>query len=534
MSTPSTPKQRATEDIAKPVRTVAGLTLISRILGLARDAVLVRVLGDTVVGSAFNAAFAIPNLFRRLFGEGALAAAVVPVYSELAKNDDERRHAYTSALLAATTLATGLLTILLELLLVVLITTLPPEHDRDLSLRLMMIALPFMPLVCLAATMGGMLQVHGRFAPAAGAPIILNTCVLATAGWRLITHLDEPEASAAWISAAVVIAGALQAAWAAAELFPRVRLTRAFHLARTPTVDTLKRFLPAVIGMGTLQLSTVIDIAIAMWPTWFGPTMFGHDVPLDGASNAILAFTQRLYQFPLGLFGVAIATAAFPALSRAASDHSLFTETLAKGLRLSAFIAIPATFGLLLVGPDLTAVMFSGGGLGFSDDGLARSQTVLICYSLGLLAYSFNHLLVRAFHAQGDTTTPMRVGVVMLGINVTANLMLIWPLREAGLAASTALCAAVQCVVLATLLTRAGHTNGAWPSIASAVSSIFIRALVMAACVASVRFVRFGEGWIPEALHLSAMTAVGLIVFGALSWKRPEMHWLLSRSTQDD
>lgn len=522
----------ARDDIARPARTIAGFTLISRVLGLARDAALVRVFGDTAVGSAFNAAFALPNLFRRLFGEGALAAAVVPVYSDLATGDATTRDAYVRTLLLAIGVITGLITLVLEGVLLLLLVTLEPNPARDLSLRLMMIAIPFMPLVCIAATIGGMLQVHGRFAPAAAAPIILNLCVLATAGYRLFQHPSTPERSAEWVTLAVVAAGLLQVVWAIAELRRRTGFTGSFAQAGGATRRTLRAFLPAVIGMGTLQLSTVVDITIAMWPNWFGPTMFGREVPLDEASNAILSFTQRLYQFPLGVFGIAIATAAFPSLARVAKDPDKFGETLSRGVRLSAFIAIPATVGLFLVGPDLTRIMFTGGvegANGFSEDGLARAQAVLAFYVLGLTAYSLNQILVRAFHARGDTMTPMRLGLVMLVVNLALNLVLIWPLREAGLAAATALGAGLQMIVLAILLLRQRAFGDRLSPIGRALCLHIGAAIVMGLALLGVRHLMPAETWAEHAVRLAGMTVIGAIIYVAIMWRSSERRWLMAR-----
>ena len=195
--------------------------------------------------------------------------------------------------------------------------------------------------------------------------------------------------------------------WAILELRKHTRWRLDVGPARAEATKTLRKFLPVLIGLGTLQLNTLADTVIAMWPTWIGPTMFGRAVPMDEASNAVLGYTQRLYQFPLGVFGIAVATAAFPALARAASDKNRFTETVAHGLRLSLFIGLPATIGLLIVREDLVRVMFSGGG-GFSEQGLTRSAAVLAGYAAGVFAYSLNHVLSRAFYALDDTATPMR------------------------------------------------------------------------------------------------------------------------------
>lgn len=516
------------DGIAKHARTVSSFTLVSRVLGLARDAALVRIFGDTAVGSAFNAAFALPNVFRRLFGEGALSAAVVPVYADLQQKDAPERGAYVRSMILIVALVTGLLTGLVEAGLAILLAVLPPDPVRDLSLELMILAMPFMPLVCLSATIGGMLQVHGRFSPSSAAPIILNLAVLGIAIYRIAAHPDTPAESASWVTLAVVGAGLLQVAWAMAELAKRTQLWGRLDGARQQLRRTVVAFLPAVIGMGTLQLSTVIDITIAMWPNWFGGQMWGRPVPLDEASNAVLSFTQRLYQFPLGVFGIAIATAAFPALAKVASDPDRFGKTLTRGIVLSSFIAIPATIGLLLVGPDLTRVMFTGGiegATGFSQDGVSRANTVLMFYVMGLTAYSFNQILVRAFHAQGDTSTPMRLGLLMLLVNLGLNLVLIWPLREAGLAAGTAIGAIVQCCLLWWLLARKRIFE--WRPVASQIARHLGAGILMGVFVFVAVHLMPAEQWTGHLVRLIAATLLGVVVYASLTWKLPERLWLM-------
>lgn len=165
--------------MGRDTRTVAGLTLVSRVLGLGRDLVTVRVFGDTAVGSAFAAAFAIPNMFRRLFGEGALSAAFIPEYTRLADSDGPRADALASLVVGSLALVTGAITLALELAILGVLVFAPGDAERVLSLRLVMVCLPFMPLICTAAILGGMLQARGRFGPWAAAPVILNLCIIA-------------------------------------------------------------------------------------------------------------------------------------------------------------------------------------------------------------------------------------------------------------------------------------------------------------------------------------------------------------------
>ncbi len=532
------PQPPAPEDHAHPiaaaVRVVSGLTLISRIAGLARDLVHARLMGDSAVGSAFMAAWAIPNLFRRLFGEGALAAAFIPEYAQLARNDPETADRFATLTVAWLALVTGGLLVLGEaIMLALLLAGGGADAERDLSFRLIMLMLPFMPLVCVAAILGGMLQTHGRFGPPAAAPIIMNAFVIAAAVPFYLRESPDRVVAAYWIGGAAVVSGVAQVAWSLWALRGVVRWRRGFAQAAAPTRRLFRRFLPVVIGMGTIQLNTFFDTLIAMWPLWLGPTILGHAYPLDDRSNSVLAFTQRLYQFPLGVFGIAVATAIFPLLSRHADEPRQFVATLRRGLRLSFFIGLPATVGLILVRDDLTYVMYGGGGSAFSEEGTARAAAVLLGYAPGVWAYSLNHVATRAFYAAGDTRTPMRIALWMVAVNLALNCTLVWPLGEAGLAWSTSFSAMLQLALLTRASRRLTHEPALDRETLNALVMTTLATLVMAVGVVLVRNgVRFSHSWLGSLERLGLALLAGgpgyLAIAGAL--RQHELRWLLARA----
>lgn len=530
-----TDADRAAADasMGRDTRTVAGLTLGSRVLGLVRDLVTVRVFGDTAVGSAFAAAFAIPNMFRRLFGEGALSAAFIPEYTRLADTDPDRADKFASLVIGLLALITGGITLVLMLGVLAVLLVAPGNEERVLSLRLVIVCLPFMPLICVAAILGGMLQARGRFGPWAAAPILLNLCIIGASAPFFFVGGD----AAFWaypISAAATISGLLQVVWSFWALRGMVRWTRAVGEVRAQARAMLRRMVPVLIGLGTLQLNSFMDTLIAMWPNWVGPTIAGRAYPLDERANAVLFYAQRLYQFPLGVFGIAVATAAFPVLSRAAGDPARFAEALRRGLRLSLFIALPATAGLLAVREPLVRTLFSGLGDGFSDEGIVRAAAVLMGYSAAIWAYSLNQLYTRAFYATGDTGTPTRIAVSMVGLNLALNLVLIWWLREAGLAWSTAITAVLQTVLLARASRRtllAGPVLDAGTR--RAVSGQIVASVGVAVGTGGLLWV-WAEpvGWTGGAVRTVAAVVVGMLVYGgwAVAQRAPELRWLLGRS----
>lgn len=503
------------------------MTLLSRLTGLARDVLLARLFGASLVGSAFAAGFAIPNTFRRLFGEGALTAAFLPEYTQAQKTDPELAQSIASATIITLLLATTALMVVLELVLLGVLVSVPHSPGRTLSLHLIMLMLPFMPLVCMAAILAGMLQVDGRFGPASSGPLLLNGFIIAAGTYELYLGRLGSQQTAYLLGVITVASGLTQCLWflfllrrhfGARVIFSAWR-TAAAPAARESLLRIRRRFVPALIGMGTLQISALIDMVIAMWPIWFGPVIFGIAYALDERSNAILTFTQRLYQFPLGVFGIAVATAAFPMLARTADNASAFTDTLRRGLRLSLFIGLPASVGLILVRHDLTAVLFSGGRGGFGPDDLSRASWVLLGYAPAVWAYSLNHVFTRAFYAKGDTATPVKIAVAVLGLNLLLNVALIWWLREAGLAFATSISAMVQCAILAIVLRR----RLARPILdRSAVLAGVHIVLATAAMAASVLLVLWAAPlpatWGGQATALALACGTGGGVYLGLSW----------------
>jgi putative peptidoglycan lipid II flippase len=515
------------------VRVVSGLTLLSRLAGLVRDVVTARMFGASALGSGFQAAYSLPNLFRRLFGEGALSAAFLPEYTLLRRDHPDLSDQLASITLWALTLTTGALTLLLELGVLAALLVLPQDHDRSLSLKLIMLMLPMMPAVCVTAILGGMLQAHGKFGPPAAAPIILNLFQVAAAAFFYV-HWVKAEPAAYLVGGAAVLASAVQIIWSLAALRSKVHWTRAWHNASRHARNVLSRFIPAVLGLGTLQLNTMMDTVFAMWPVWVGATMFGRAVTLDVQSNALIRYTQTIYQFPLGVFGLAVATAVFPLLSRSTDDHESFVQHLRRGLRLSLFIGLPASVGLFLVRYDIIAAIYGGGRHGFDPASIDRAAAVLAGFAPAVWAYSLNHVFTRAFYARHDTRTPMILAMSMVALNFTLNLILIWPLREAGLAWSTATSAVIQCVILGVLCVRKLNVRPLDAHTIAALARILLAGLLMGACVWGLERVWTDAAtWPMHIARLVGCVGTGALVYAGLGFilKLPELRWLLHRGS---
>lgn len=505
-------------------RTVSLFTLGSRVTGLLRDATLSRMFGAGAIMDAFFLAFMVPNLFRRLFGEGALSAAFLPVYARLEQEDPAMARRVASALVTALVVVLGAIVAVLEL---VILLTVTPDGPATLTMRLALIMLPYMPLVCAVAVLGAVLQVHGRFGPTAAAPVLLNGAIVVAALGALVIHQGAPQRITI-VAIAVLVAGVIQVAWTLHALRDLDWWTR----AREGTGPQLRRIMrqagPMIVGLGVLQVNTLIDGLIAGWPAVFGPTILGVPYPLSEGAMATVSFAQRLYQFPLGVFGIAIATAIFPLLAKQAPDGEAFAGTLRRGLRLVMFIGLPASIGLIVVREPLAATVLAGGDFGRGD--AARVGFVLLGYAPAIWAYSMTHVLARAFYARGDAMTPVRIAAAVVGLNLLLNVTLIWtPLREAGLAWSTSVCAVVQSVLLSVTLrrrTRALIDRGVLGSWARTLGAAL---LCGAAAALALSRVQPGASWSASAGALALSVAAGALTYAAAArvMRMAELRWAL-------
>ncbi len=536
------PKPGAARGLVAATWVVSSLTFLSRIAGLVRDAANSRTFGSGPDFGAFTFAFLLPNLFRRLFGEGALTASFLPRYTRLLDADPARARAYARLVIGSTALVLVAITLLVETALAALWLRWRGEADlsmRVFAIELTMLLFPYMPMVCATAVLGAVLQVHGRFGPTAAAPILLNVGIIIPTIGAALYAAARPEFDRGnglyFVGIGVLVSGAAQIAWSLAALggirAATPRPTREQVAAMRPDLHETWRFaLPMILGLGVLQLNTFLDGLIASYPFLVGPRLLGLDYPLDGHSAAVVGYAQRLYQFPLGVFGIAVATAIYPALARASRDNADFADVMRHGLRLTFFIGLPATIGLLFVATPLTAVIYSGGQ--FPAEDVARVARVLAAYSPSVCAYSIIHVLTRAYFARGDSTTPVRISLAMVGGNLVLNLTLIWWLGEAGLAASTSICSLAQVVLLLRGTRRLGVAPIDAPT-ARALARIAGITLAMTLMLGAAQWLlpEPKPGWSGSVPALLILTLAGLAAYlgAARWWNLEEWRWLRRR-----
>ena len=489
-------------------RLIGVITLLSRVLGLGREMVAAAYFGAGPVWSAFTVAFTVPNLFRKLFGEGALSAAFIPLYAR--QLEDRERHAPAFAAGSVNLLVAVLtgITLLGEVVLLGLWLLIDfGRSDYELAVVLTAIMLPYVVLICGAAFLGGILNVHDRFAAPAAASVLLNLCLIsAILGAAVVfdLHTDQGRTAATkWLAVAVVVSGVLQVLM----LWPSLRAAgfgfdpKAAML--TPaTKKMLRMSVPVALSAGVLQIGVLLDKGAAFFlaspPNTAGGTFvfLGHAVryPMAEGAAARLNWAQFLYQFPLGVFAIALATAIFPKLSRdAATDdgrNDAFRDGLRRGVEAALFIGLPSSAGLVLIREPAVRVLFQRGE--FTAYDTAWTALSVGIYGAAVWAFSLQQILSRAYYALHDTLTPLVWAVANLAVNVVVEVPLIWTrLGESGMAVGTLVSFALQAVLMLWLLDRRVGGIGLGRSAPPVAKMLAATALMVLACVA----LRWVPGW---------------------------------------
>jgi putative peptidoglycan lipid II flippase len=486
--------------------TVGAWTAASRVAGFARDMLIAAILGAGPVADAFFVANRLPNLFRRLFGEGAFNSAFVPVFSGLLTTEGEdvaRGFAEEAAAVLAFWLL--ILTLLGEALMPGILHVMAAGFARDpakfaLTVTLSRIAFPYLLLICLAALLSGVLNALDRFVAAAAAPLLYNAFSI---GAMLALRHVLPTAGHA-LALGVSLSGVAQLAllyWAVKRAgmtlhVPRPRLTPRMRLL-------MRRMAPGLVGAGITQLNLTMD------------TFIGSLLPAGSVS--LLYYADRVNQLPLGILGTAVGTALLPLLSRqiSAGDRAGAWESLNRGIEYALVLTLPAAFALAIVADPIMQVLFARGA--FSHEAARLSAQSLAAYAAGLPAFVLVKILAPGFFAQGDTATPVRVGVFVLALNFGLNVALMRPLAHVGPPTATSLAAWLNVGLLAVMLRRRDYLRPdrvlAWR-----LARMLAATLLMAGAVLAVRMALAPvPGRHVSVVALGVMVGVGLGVYGALA-----------------
>ncbi|MDP7034403.1 MAG: murein biosynthesis integral membrane protein MurJ [Planctomycetota bacterium] len=502
--------------------TVSGLTLVSRILGLLRDVGMAAAFGSGVILDAFLLAFTLPNLLRKIFGEGALASAFVPVYSATLSREGRE-----PASRLARTVGTLLATVLVLLVLVGVGICLlgiqygSPGEETRLALRLSAIMAPYLFLVCFAAFLGSILNSHDRFLVPALPPVVFNLSWLLALAFLVPPLLESGGAYRAihGLAAAVLVGGLCQVGLQVPSVLRQIGPPRPRYAWSEPGVARIRKtMIPVVFGLAIFQLNVFADRLIAWWL-----------VPEEGAIT-VLYLANRLVQFPLALIALAVATAIFPSLSRQAAegDRESVASLTREALRLVLFLTLPAAAGLALLGTPVCSLFFERGA--FSSAASDRTGQVLLFYCLALPFLASISILTKTYHAQGDTRTPVRAGIVAVVIGLTGNLLLARPMGAPGLALATAAAALVN---LALLVRGSKKTLG--PLWASTLPSSGLRTvgLTLISLIPAAALRQFG--WPPlPTVAIGIPSAILLYLGLAAGTRNPEWTDLLRRLRRPD
>ena len=432
--------------LLRSIVTVGGLTMVSRILGFCRDILIATFLGTGVLADVFFVAFKAPNLFRRLFAEGAFNAAFVPQFAGILEQEGKiKAKVFAEQALGVLLWSMLIFVVCIQILMPYFMLGLAPgfkgnTEQFNLAVLLTRITFPYLLFISVASLMSGVLNSLGKFAAAAATPILLNICLIGSL-IILSKYTETPVHALAW---GVSIAGATQFVWLLfncgwAGFWLRLILPQFTENIR----KMIRRILPAAIGAGVYQVSLLIDTIIASL--------------LPSGSISFLFFADRVNQLPLGVVGVAVGTALLPLMSRQlrVGDHHGALESQNRAIELSLFLTLPAAVALVALAEPTISVLFERGA--FDAASVRSTSAALAMYAIGLPAYVLIKALVPGFFARGDTVTPVKIAVAALSINLVLNLVLMGPFLHIGIAVATAISAWCNALALAFVLKRRGY-----------------------------------------------------------------------------
>ncbi len=530
---------------------IAVCTLGSRVTGLVRDMVVNHIFGQGWVQDAFHYGFLIPNLFRRLFGEGALSAVFVPVFTDvLSRQGRDRAWTLLGRVAGLMVLVLAALLCLVELGSLAVWALSDGGTMRTLQVGLTAVMAPFMVGICLLALFSSILNCLRHFTVPALLPIVLNIFIIT--GALLVGPMlgDDLQQQVYGLGLCVIVASVVQLLL----ILPVLRRHGVhFRLSLNRDDPDLRRilhmFLPVLIGQGVLLFNVFFDAQVCTLLTR-GPgdaatfTLFGTTATYPLATGALSAVTnaQRLYQFPLGVLAISLATAALPTFSQYATDRNIdgLRSAVSKSLRLSVFVGLPSGLMLIILGRPIISLLFEHGQFGPAET--VRAASILRWYGLGLTAFCCQHILLRGFYSLKDTVTPMKISCWLVSLNIALNLALIWTMREEAFGISTSITATLHVCISVWLLRRRledriGATAIAVSIIktmiataAASAAAWFVYAWVAGASFGAIGLDPAGLGYKGAAVFVPLAAAVAAFFVCTFVLRMPEPRWLFARS----
>jgi putative peptidoglycan lipid II flippase len=431
--------------LLRSIVTVSSITTVSRAFGFVRDILIAATLGASMVADVFFVAFKFPNLFRRLFAEGAFSMAFVPIFAGILEEEGKAK---------ATEFANQAMGILLGGLLIVVIVMemampwamrafapgfLDDPRKFVMAVELTRITFPYLLLISLVSLLAGVLNSFGKFAAAAATPILLNLCMIgALLFWAPVSK--APGHTLAW---AVFFAGLVQFLWIAYHCMKKGIWFRPIFVRSKNVKLLLCRTLPVALGAGVYQINLLVDTIIASF--------------LPEGSISYLFFADRINQLPLGVVGVAVGTALLPLLSRqiSAGDHVAAQNSQNRAVEFSILLTLPAACALFVMSDPVVKVLFQRGI--FGDIQASATAAALAILTLGLPAYVLIKALAPGFFARGDTVTPVKIAAIAMVTNVVLSLILMGPFLHVGVAMATTASSWLNSIMMVVILCKRGH-----------------------------------------------------------------------------
>ena len=434
----------------KIISIVGSLTFLSRILGYFRDLLIARVIGAGLISDCFFVAFKLPNLFRRILGEGAMNAAFIPVVSGVrTKSGKKSADAFFSNIFSFLLVALLAFVLILEIFMPLIITLIAPGFSDNPekfnhSINLTRLTFPFVLFICLTSLMGAYLNTLGKFASMAVTPIILNLSLIFTL--LIFFKSENLFLISSTLSFVVSIAGIIQVIW----MYYNIRRNKSKLSINFSFFKTFKRdkeitkffklLLPAILGNGAYQINLLIDMILAS--------------TLPDGSISFLYYADRVNQLPLGVLGIAIGTALLPVLSSQVKKNQKkeAEKSISKAIKFGILFSIPAFFGLLIFSENIISFLFFRGAFEYKDVQATSSALIALC--CGLPAFIMIKILVIPFFANEDTKTPIKISLFCMSINLILNLILIREFLHVGLAISTSVSAWINFILLFYILNK--------------------------------------------------------------------------------
>lgn len=506
-------------NLLKSTGIIGGMTLISRLFGFVRDILIARILGAGAEGDAWQLAFQIPNIFRRLFAEGAFSAAFVPLFSRKLADDENGKDGSKSA---AQDFATDVMSVFVPILLLFsafMMIIMPgliwlfDDFGRggitnDFSIALARIAFPYLALISITTVFAGILNSLSRFTAAAAAPILLNICMISALLLALfIDNGVDVRRAAYYLAYSVSVAGLLQMFWL---YYWAKKSGFNFPIKRPRITDDVKSLsmliLPAIFGAGIYQISRFLDLF------FLGQIAQG--------ARTHLAMADRLNQLPLGIIGIALGTAILPAISRfiANEDKGGAQRVQSNAIELALLITVPAAVGLFFAAQPIVSAIYLGGR--FTMDDVNATAAAVSMLVIGLPAYVLVKVLIPGFFARKDTKTPVYTAAISLVINVVLNIILIPIYGLPGLAFAGAISAWSNCFMLYAMLKLRGHFE-IEPDLLFRIGRIILSATVMGAAL--YFFVPYGQQYysgnaLEASLSIGLLCGIGAISYFTIAW----------------